>query len=138
MAPRKTAAQKAAEAEEAAKAETKTPAQESETQLKNRLRNEAERTVLNNHRDEYQDEAEKLFTAHGLKFNRRLSDEERAARKIEDLMSQFPELRGKYGQTTIVADSQYSDEDDEQGFDPEAAYGVGPVEDVDDHEPADA
>lgn len=65
-------------------------------QKKNRLRNEAEREVLNNHRDEYHEIATAKFAAEGLEFSRRLSDEEKAAKKMEDLMEQYPELRKKF------------------------------------------
>ena len=95
MATRKTAAQKAAEAAERdeyagttiekinTEQQVEAPAEpttkkETVPQLKNRLRNEAEREVLNNHKAEYV---------------RRLTEEEKAAKVIEELYEKFPQLR---------------------------------------------
>jgi glutamyl-tRNA reductase len=72
-------------------------AEETLQQKKNRLRNQAERQVIANHVDEYHSLAEELFKAEGLEFTRRLTDEEKAAKKIEELLNQHPELRGKFG-----------------------------------------
>lgn len=66
-------------------------------QKKNRLRNEAEREVLNNHRDELNTITEAKFKAVGLPYTRRLTDREKAAKKIEDLLNEHPELREQYG-----------------------------------------
>lgn len=77
----------------AAKAEAPAPdAPETDAQKRNRLRNEAERHILNLHKDEFDDYAEALFSKNGLTFNRRLSDAQKAEKKINDLIAQHPEL----------------------------------------------
>lgn len=119
--PRKTAAQKAAEAaerdeytgksdpraeaeaavaavEEAAGAEPgklapAKPKKETVQQLKNRLRNEAERDVLNAHKAEVVAITQAKYDEHGLQYVRRLTDEEKAAKQIEELYEKFPQLR---------------------------------------------
>ena len=68
---------------------------ETEQQMKNRLRNEAEREVLNNHRDEFYKVAERKFKENGLEFTRRLTDEEKAKKKLEDLLAEHPGLRAQ-------------------------------------------
>ena len=65
-------------------------------QRKNRLRNEAEREVLNNHRDELNQITEAKFVEQGLPYTRRLTEKEKAKRKIEDLLNEHPELREVY------------------------------------------
>ncbi len=65
-------------------------------QKKNRLRNEAEREVLNNHRDELNTITEAKFVEQGLNYTRRLTDSEKAARKVEEYFTQYPELRAKF------------------------------------------
>jgi len=65
-------------------------------QKKNRLRNEAEREVLNNHRDELNAITEGKFKEHGLHYTRRLTEKEKAKKKIEDLLNEHPELREEY------------------------------------------
>ncbi len=65
-------------------------------QKKNRLRNEAEREVLNNHRDELNTITEAKFVAEGLNYTRRLTEKEKAKRKIEELLNEHPELREDY------------------------------------------
>lgn len=79
----------------AAKAEAAAPAAdapETDSQKRNRLRNEAERHILNLHKDEFDDYAEALFAKNGLTFNRRLSEAQKAEKKINDLIAQHPEL----------------------------------------------
>lgn len=123
MAARKTAAQKAAEAaerdeytsyvdqsdhsaveavvarvEEAEGAEPgklAQPKEKKETlqQLKNRLRNEAEREVLNRHKGEVIKITEAKYDEHGLEYVRRLTEEEKAAKVIEEMYQKFPNLR---------------------------------------------
>lgn len=66
-------------------------------QRKNRLRNEAEREVLNNHRDELNQITEAKFVEQGLTYTRRLTEREKAQKKIEDLLAEHPELREHYG-----------------------------------------
>jgi hypothetical protein len=85
----KAAASKAEPAEPAPKAET-------ESQKRNRLRNEAERIVINNHKDEFVQVATALFAENGLVFHRRLTEKEKAAKEIADKLNQFPELRGMF------------------------------------------
>jgi len=113
MAARKTAAQKAAEAAER-EAETSYPNTEAEPaeqdenltdvtdekgkrltvqQLKNKLRNEAERETLDNHRPEVIERTAAKYKAHNLEYVRRLTDEEKAAKQIEELYEKFPHLR---------------------------------------------
>jgi len=82
-------------------AQAKAAPKESEQQIKNRLRNEAEREVLNHHRDEFYRIAEKKFTDAGLVFARRLTDAEKAQQKIEELLKEHPELRSQF---TALAD----------------------------------
>lgn len=79
----------------AAKGEAAAPAAdapETDSQKRNRLRNEAERHILNLHKDEFDDYAEALFAKNGLTFNRRLSEAQKAEKKINDLIAQHPEL----------------------------------------------
>jgi hypothetical protein len=70
--------------------------EESVQQKKNRLRNEAEREVLNKHRDELNAITEAKFVEQGLNYTRRLTDSEKAAKKVEEYFNQFPELREKF------------------------------------------
>lgn len=87
----------------APKTETPKPEkQETVQQLKNRLRNEAEREVLNNHKAEVIKITEAKYDEHGLEYVRRLSDEEKAAKAIEEYYRQFPNLRPV---TTVQADA---------------------------------
>jgi hypothetical protein len=157
MAPRKTAAQKAAEAaereeytgipeghtvedvEEApmepAKADTALSAVRDEKsgklltiqQLKNKLRNEAEREVLDAHRPEVVERTAAKYKTHNLDYVRRLTEQEKAAKQIEELYEKFPQLRPQLEQQqaqreVAFAPSDYnlgitSDErpDEEQG-----------------------
>ena len=71
-------------------------AEETAQQKKNRLRNEAEREVLNLHRDELNAITEAKFNEHGLVYTRRLTEKEKAERKIEELLKEHPGLREKY------------------------------------------
>lgn len=66
------------------------------TALKNKLRAEAERETLANHRDEYHDIASAKFAVYGLEFTRRLTDEERAEEQIQKLLASNPALAEKY------------------------------------------
>jgi len=86
----KTTAPKAEEKVEEA------PKKETDSAKRNRLRNEAERIVINNHRDEFNKVATDLFAENGLVFHRRLTEEERAAKEIADKLNQFPELRALF------------------------------------------
>lgn len=71
---------------------------ESVQQLKNRLRNEAEREILNlpENKERFYDLAGKKFEEHGLKFERRLSDEEKAAKEIAEKLAKYPSLRKQF------------------------------------------
>lgn len=95
-----TAKAKAAEAAEAEATEA-TDETESDSKKRNRLRNDAERHILNLHKDEFDDYATELFAANGLTFNRRLSEAQKAEKKIEEMIAQHPELedvlRAKFG-----------------------------------------
>ena len=82
------------------------------TALRNQLRNQAERHILETHRDEFDAYAEKLYTDNGLTFRRRVTAEEREAKvaadkeakakaKLEKLYAEFPNLRPVEGQTAI-------------------------------------
>ena len=95
----------AAKAEAKAKAEAEaaaTAAQEEargeEQKLKNMLRNQAEREVLDNHRDEYVTIATAKFTQHGLVFQRRKTEAEKAADQIAKLLAAHPELAAQFNQ----------------------------------------
>jgi hypothetical protein len=92
------------------------PAEEAKTgtALRNQLRNQAERHILETHRDEFDAYAEKLYTDNGLTFRRRVSAEEREAKaqqdkeakakaKLEKLYAEFPNLRPVEGQTEAVS-----------------------------------
>lgn len=82
------------------------------TALRNKLRNQAERHILELHRDEFDAYAEQLYTENGLSFRRRVSAEEREAKlaadkeakakaKLEKLYAEFPNLRPVEGQSSI-------------------------------------
>jgi hypothetical protein len=70
--------------------------EETVQQKKNRLRNDAERRVLNKHRDELNEVTEALFKAEGIPYTRRLTEKEKAKKKIEDLLNEHPDLREEY------------------------------------------
>lgn len=90
----------------AEKAEKPAPKQKKETaqQAKNRLRNEAERIVLDRHKPEFYKVAEKLYAENGFEFKRRLTEEEKAEQAIEKMLRENPALRQKYAPTTVVVD----------------------------------
>jgi hypothetical protein len=62
-------------------------------QLKNKLRNEAEREVLDKYKPEVVEITAAKYKVHGLKYVRRLSEEEKAAKAIEEYYVKFPNLR---------------------------------------------
>lgn len=68
---------------------------ETEAQAKGRLRNAAERFVLNNHRDEYYAKLEQLHAAEGREYKRVLSAEEKDEKALEELLARRPDLRAK-------------------------------------------
>lgn len=88
-----TAATKSRTDKAAAAAEAETGKKETVQQLKNRLRNEAEREVLNAHKAEVIKITEAKYDEHGLEYVRRLSEEEKAAKTIEEMYQKFPNLR---------------------------------------------
>lgn len=107
MAP--TAAAKAASNKAATKAEPAKPAKkETVQQLKNRLRNEAEREVLDAHKKEVIEKTAAKYEAHGLEYVRRLSDEEKAAKAIEEYYRQFPNLRPQLEQQQAQRESPFT------------------------------
>lgn len=91
MTARKTAQETPGTADEAP-ASGAEPRQETLQQLKNRLRNEAERDVLNAHKAEVIKITEAKYEAHGLAYVRRLTDQEKAQKEIEDRLEKYPEL----------------------------------------------
>lgn len=66
---------------------------ETESQKRNRLRNEAERVIINRYKGEFEDVATALFAENGLKFNKRMTEEQKAAAKIQELVAANPALR---------------------------------------------
>lgn len=86
--------------EPAAKPEKKETVQ----QLKNRLRNEAEREVLDKHKKEVIARTKAKYDAHGLKYVRRLTDEEKAAKAIQENLAKYPNLRSQFIATDPDAD----------------------------------
>lgn len=65
-------------------------------QLKNKLRNDAEREVLRNHRDEVVALTKAKFEEAGIEYVHRLTPEEKAKKEIEEQLNQFPELREQF------------------------------------------
>lgn len=82
----------AAKSKAAAKTEEKG---ETLQQQRNRLRSVAERAVIDAHRDEFNAKADEVFAAEGLTFNRRLTKDEQAERKVQALLDANPGLREK-------------------------------------------
>lgn len=83
------------------KAQSEAPAEkpvkkETVQQLKNRLRNEAEREVLDAHKPEVIQRTQAKYDEHGLKYVRRLSDEEKAAKLIAEQFSKYPSLKSTF------------------------------------------
>lgn len=89
------------------------PAKETDSQKRNRLRNEAERHILNLHKDEFDDYAEALFAKNGLTFNRRLSEAQKAEKKINDLIAEHPELEAMLRAKFVPTDADAPAEDPE-------------------------
>lgn len=65
-------------------------------QLKNRLRNEAEREVLDKYKREVIERTKAKYDEHGLKYVRRLTDEEKAAKAIQENLAKYPNLRSQF------------------------------------------
>lgn len=104
-------------------APAKAPKKETVQQLKNRLRNEAEREVLNTHKDEVIKITAAKYEQHNLEYVRRLSDEEKAAKAIEEHLAQFPNLRQ---QLFVPAPEQQQAQQEER----EVAYAESDYADV--------
>lgn len=68
---------------------------ETEQQVKGRLRNAAERFVLNNHRDEYYAKLEELHEAEGVEYKRILTQEEKDEKALNELLERNPNLKAK-------------------------------------------
>lgn len=126
----------------AAKAPAKVEApKETEQQVKNRLRNEAEREVIDRHRSELHEIAEAKFTAAGLVYTRRKSEQEKAADKIKTLLEQFPELAGTFTAVAVTADADPEgdaeegdpEEDPTEGYDPALGYHPSDEPPVEEH-----
>lgn len=107
------------------------PAQKKETvqQLKNRLRNEAEREVLNENKQAVVAKTEAKYKEHGLEYVRRLTDEEKAQKEIEEHLQKYPQLREQFI-TQIVSpggdDVQYQRGAVDDNGDALLAAGTGP------------
>ena len=68
---------------------------ETEQQVKGRLRNAAERFVLNNHRDEYYAKLEELHEAEGVEYKRILTQQEKDEKALRELLERNPDLKAK-------------------------------------------
>ncbi|QWY81368.1 hypothetical protein SEA_RIZWANA_71 [Arthrobacter phage Rizwana] len=97
------------------------PAKPKETvqQLKNRLRNEAEREVLNAHKDEVHRLTKEKYDAHGLEYVRRLTDEEKAEKEIAERLAKFPNLRKQFEAAKVEEDGHVANDFDPQFGAPE-------------------
>lgn len=80
-----------------------TPKQETENDLKARLRRQAERKVVKDHPSELHAEIGRLFEENGLTYEPPLTAEEKAAKQIEELLEANPGLRNKYAGLGPVA-----------------------------------
>jgi len=138
VAPRKTAAQKAAEAAEREEytgipehhdeepdtkdnnlsdvKDEKTGKRLTIQQLKNKLRNEAEREVLDKHKSEVVTITAAKYKEHNLEYVRRLSEEEKAQKQIEELYEKFPNLRPQAEQQQQQIEVEVVDELIEEGY----------------------
>jgi hypothetical protein len=110
---------------------------ESEQQIKNRLRNEAEREVIDRHRGELHEIAEAKFKAAGLVYTRRKTEQEKAEDKIKALLEQFPELAGTFTAVPVTPDVDPEEGPGEdgpvEGYDPSLGYGVDEEPPSEDH-----
>lgn len=85
--------EEAAGAEPGKLADAPTP---TESQIKNRLRNEAEREILDKYKDELVQITNAKFDAAGIKYVRRLSQDEKDEKALEALLAKNPKLRSKF------------------------------------------
>src|SRR5690242_15327115 len=65
-------------------------------QLKNKLRGQAERAVLDKYKKEVISHTEALYKEHNLEYVRRLSDEEKAEQEVARLLALHPNLRSTF------------------------------------------
>ena len=87
---------------------------ETEQQVKGRLRNAAERFVLNNHRDEYYNKLEELHKEEGVEYKRILTQEEKDERALNELLERNPNLKAKILQESQPeAETHVGEPDDE-------------------------
>ncbi len=88
---------------------------ETEQQVKGRLRNAAERFVLNNHRDEYYAKLEELHEAEGVEYKRILSQEEKDEKALNEILERNPNLKAKLVQENApeAEESHVGEPDDE-------------------------
>lgn len=95
------------------------------TKLKGQLRAQAERTVVQNHQEEYHAEAERLFAEHGLEFTRRLTAEEKAKKDLDAILKAHPGLASQVqavqGHPTAKGQEPAAEESAEQHDDGPAA-----------------
>lgn len=84
------------------------------TQLKAKLRNLAERKVLNEHKAEYHRELERLYQQEDLEYKRVLTPEEKDEQALEELLARRPDLRAKIVQEHAPeAETHVGEPDDE-------------------------
>jgi hypothetical protein len=112
---RAKAAAKAAEEVIEAPEEEEVPKDETISQKRNRLRNKAERIIIDRYRDEFNKVATDLFAENGLVFHKRLTDQEKAAKEIADKLNQFPELRDMFA-TMGALHAQQAEQNQQEGL----------------------
>lgn len=83
---------------------------ETEQQVKGRLRNAAERFVLNNHRDEYYAKLEELHEAEGVEYKRILTPEEKDEKALQEILARNPNLKAKLVQENAPEANQTPEE----------------------------
>lgn len=107
----KAAAAKAEEeSQDASAQQVEAPAQETERQKRARLKTQATNTLIESHRDEFNKLAENLFSENGLEFKRRLTDEEKAEKELDDLLAKNPALRDKLAAKAAEGGEHHSGE----------------------------
>lgn len=89
----------------------------SETQLRNGLRNQAERELIEAHRAEFDQRLESLYNANGLAFRKRMTPQERAEKlaaekkakakaKFDALLAENPDFVAELAGQTSIEDLQ--------------------------------
>lgn len=86
------AEQEATEAQESAAEATPAADPKAESRLKNQLRNKAEREILDKYKDELVARTEALFDENGIKYVRRLSEDEKDEQALAALLAKNPKL----------------------------------------------